>query len=78
MLKIIATFQPKRIDDLQGGAESLIGWRGAWMFCWIMDETDGGPYVGMKVYVPADHGVRLGWVPECDLADIEEYVPEGE
>ena len=65
---VTATFQPKRVDDLQGSAEQFVGYRGLWFFAWVIED---GPYEGMLAYVPHDHKVNVGWVPDCDLADVE-------
>jgi len=74
--KFIATFAPQRTDDLRYDAGRWIGWRGVWRYLWTVDEEDGGPYVGQKVFEPV--GVRYSWfgcVPECDLEDIEVLEP---
>jgi hypothetical protein len=75
-----ATFQPQHIDDLKPDAKRFIGKRLEWRAMWLIDEDQGGPYVGQWAcsLSPAaekflgDRGeLPQGfiWVPECDLAD---------
>ena len=64
---IDATFHPIRTDDLGLDALIFIGHRGKWQAMWIIDEEDGGDYVGQWVLSAYDFDFPAGWVPECDL-----------
>jgi hypothetical protein len=72
---VVATFAPKRMDDLKPEAKMAMGMRGSWQASWLVDE---GPYSGQMAMVPSNAlwkaGCRVGWVPLCDLFDV---VPEG-
>jgi hypothetical protein len=72
---VLATFQPRRTDDLKEHARAWVGVRMRWCAAWEIDEDDGGPYVGQMAMTPHDPtppGLEwLGWVPFCDLADVE-------
>lgn len=70
---IVATFSPKRTDDLRPDLAPPIGYRGEWRFCWEIDHDS--PYLGQWCLMPTDHNVRSGWVPISDLADIVGDVP---
>ena len=65
--RIVATFQPKRTDNLRPEAAGAIGWRGEWTYAWTMDEED--PYPGQVAYLPVN-GPFWHWVPEEDLVDV--------
>lgn len=81
---VVATFQPKRVDDLKPGAASLIGQSGEWRAIWIIDDSE--EYNGQWAMQPLDDlGHRcvtcdpdegFSWVPECDL-HIQYMVPSG-
>jgi hypothetical protein len=68
---ICGTFRPKRTDDLKPGLEEWIGRRTQWQLGWIIEEEDGGDYIGQYAALarPAS-GFPYGWVPLCDLTDI--------
>ena len=67
-----ATFKPKKTDDLKPGVDKWIGYRGIWQAMWMIEEEDGGSYVGMWAMGIYDV-TKLNppppfiWVPECDL-----------
>lgn len=63
-----ATFQPQRTDDLAPGVAEHIGARMEWEAGWIQEE---GAYAGQWAFLPRDRSTNLGWVPACDLADVE-------
>lgn len=70
---VVATFAPQRRDDLKDGGADFIGWRGEWQVCWEIEEGD---YAGQWALAPFplwanEFTPPFGWVPECDLADIE-------
>ena len=65
-----ATFEPKRRETLRPDAAPFVGQTFTWRFLWVVDEEDGGPYVGQAVWEPADRDAPwFGWVPDEDLAD---------
>lgn len=66
---IEATFAPKREDDLRPEAAALVGRRIQWR---PMGTMDSGPYEGQRIYMPRDFAVNIGWVPFCDLKDVQE------
>jgi len=71
--EVIATFQPKRTDDLKPGVVAYFGHRGRWQVAWRITEEDGGSYVGQWALAPWDVDERfgwLGWAPEEDFRDI--------
>lgn len=66
-----AAYTPQRTDDLVPGALPLIGTRMAWHAAWQLDQ---GVYAGDWACAPSTVRERpwpFGWVPLCDLADIE-------
>lgn len=69
---VTATFQPQRTDDLNPHARPWIGGRMRWEASWQIDD---GPYAGqlaMTPHEPTPAGLpHIGWVPLCDLADVE-------
>ena len=67
-----AVFRPIRIDDLKPGVSDFIGHRGKWQASWMIDEEDGGNYVGQWAMTPYDFHAVFVWVPECDLELIGE------
>jgi hypothetical protein len=73
--KVIATFAPKRTDDLSKGAKQLVGVRGLWFAAW---EIEDGEYEGQMAMTwmgdqPPHRSIwdTIGWAPLCDLSDIE-------
>lgn len=72
---VTATFRPQRTDDLKPHARAWIGVRMRWCAAWEIEAEDGGPYVGQMAMIPQgptpDGLDWLGWVPLCDLADVE-------
>ena len=70
-----AIYQPLRTDDLKPGMPEWIGRRENWHALWMIDEDDGGPYVGQWAMQPivANHQPHPDfpylWVPQCDLAE---------
>jgi hypothetical protein len=62
-----ARFMPLRTDDLKPGVADYIGTELEWEPLWVIDEEDGGPYVGEWACWPTDESVQIGWVPACDL-----------
>jgi hypothetical protein len=71
--RIVATFQPKRTDNLKPAAAGYVGWRGEFECLWKITEEDGGPYVGQHAWrVIEENGLAHGgWIPTEDLIDIE-------
>jgi predicted RNA-binding Zn-ribbon protein involved in translation (DUF1610 family) len=68
-----ATFRPRRTDDLKPNAEAHVGARYLWCASWIIEE---GPYTGQWACTPMEViSPPFGWVPLCDLAEIEEAKP---
>lgn len=68
---ITATFQPDRTDDLKPHARNWIGVRLRWCAAW---EIDKGLYAGQMAMMLDETPLGLkpiGWVPLCDLSDIE-------
>jgi hypothetical protein len=75
--QVNATFKPKRTDDLKSGVKEWIGYRGTWEALWLIDDEDGGSYVGMYamgIYdaIELEAPPPFVWVPECDL-EIHSY-----
>jgi hypothetical protein len=73
--RFIATFQPKRTDDLKPGAEAIIGKRLEWEASYVIDQEDGAEYAGQFACAllsedPDVPGLFV-WTPACDLVDIE-------
>lgn len=70
-----AIFRPQRVDDLKNPARALIGRELCWEAVWIIEE---GPYEGQWAWapIPEDEDLNprpfMGWVPTCDLAEVEE------
>lgn len=64
--RIVATFAPQRTDDLRPDFSLPVGYRGEWEALWVIER---GPYEGQWCFWPTDR--RSGWVPLCDLADVE-------
>jgi len=62
-----ATFEPLNRDDLKPGIAEFIGHRGLWQAVWMIDEDDGGSYVGQWAMNPYDFKMPFVWVPLCDL-----------
>lgn len=70
----VATFRPRRTDDLQVDDVS-IGQTLEWRFMGTMDE---GPYAGQRIWIPEDRNIRCGWVPDEDLEDVQPHgIPDG-
>lgn len=73
---VYAVFKPKQTDDLKPGVSDWIGYRGLWQAMWMVDEEDGGSYVGqwaMGIYDRLDPPPPFVWVPRCDL-EIHEFM----
>jgi hypothetical protein len=73
--KVEATFRPRALDTLKPEAADWIGVRLEWQAVWVVDEEDGGPYVGQMAWSPQWHHVDGGrfpaaWVPTEDLTEI--------
>lgn len=68
--RIEATFTPQRSDDLNPRALRFIGRRLTWLAAWVVED---GPYKGQWAFTADINGssLGLGWVPECDLSDIQ-------
>ncbi len=66
--RVRATFQPQRTDDLKPEAWPLVGKR--FVFEAALRCDPEGPYAGQWECWFVDPETA-GWVPECDLADIE-------
>lgn len=67
---VVATFAPKRTDDLKPGAAEFIGQRCVWQAAWPIEE---GPYAGQWAMTWYGDSPRppFAWTPLCDLTDIE-------
>lgn len=63
----VATFEPKRRDNLRSEAVGFIGQTLRWRGLWVVTDEDGGPYVGQVVWEPGDRSLWFGWVPDEDL-----------
>jgi hypothetical protein len=59
-------FQPTRIDNLRPEALALVGQIVEVEFAGTMDD---GPYDGQPIWEATDRALRLGWIPNEDLAD---------
>jgi len=72
--KIEATFTPIRRDNLRPDAERMIGKRLRLQAAWVVEE---GPYAWQWAFTQADFDPTcfIGWVPECDLSEIERLAP---
>ena len=68
---ILGTFAPQRTDDLRPGTAPYIGQRRRWYVGGIIE---AGPYTGDRYCDPFLEPLwpGFGWVPLCDLADVEE------
>lgn len=66
--KIQATFNPKVIETLRPEAHPFIGKRMDFEYCW-KNGKDESNYPGSNCFI--NHDMRIGWVPEEDLDDIE-------
>jgi hypothetical protein len=66
--QVNATLTPASREDLALGVAEHIGRRLSWQACWVIED---GRYEGQwaMMPLPPDH-LGIGWVPECDLADI--------
>lgn len=66
---VVATFQPKRLDDLKPEARNWIGYRGTWEYLWTIE---AGNYIGQIAFglLKDRHKAPFVWVPECDLDAI--------
>lgn len=68
-----ATFQPVKVRDVKLGAKGWIGRRCNWEAQWLIDEDDGGSYVGQWAMMPIIRPLERHpefpyiWVPLCDL-----------
>jgi hypothetical protein len=69
--KVQAYFEPKRTETLRDEARPFIGKLMTFEALWLIDEEDGGPYVGQwAMRACAENGLDwlpLGWVPEEDI-----------
>lgn len=70
---IDAIFNPKRTDDLKPGMDKWIGRRCLWEAQWLIEEEDGGDYIGQWAMMPIikpgrkHPDFKYVWVPLCDL-----------
>jgi len=70
--KVVATFLPKRFDDLQEWAKPLIGKRLELYAAWPIEE---GQFAAEMAFIStADPPTFHGWVPESDLVAVEVIV----
>lgn len=69
--KVVATWVPLRVDDLQPGASEFIGRRGVFVRQWLFERDDHPQYVGQSAWLSDDLGMPW-WVPSEDLAEVEE------
>ena len=71
--EVSAIFRPVKFTDLKPGVAVYIGVRLNWLPMWKIED---GPYEGQYAMMPiCDPAPPFAWVPECDLAEIQE-VPE--
>jgi hypothetical protein len=73
----IATFQPRRTDDLKPGVAEWIGWSGVWQAMWMIQEGESTKFVGQWACAPQYDrntvSLPFAWVPDEDLV-IQEFV----
>ncbi len=68
--RITGFFEPKRIDTLRAESKLFAGQYLTFEALWLIDEDDGGPYVGQWAMRPIDENgdwLPMGWVPEEDI-----------
>lgn len=65
--KVVARFNPKRTQTLRPELASVVGVTAQFTCSWIIDEDDGGPYVGQGAFLTDDERFRHLWVPQEDL-----------
>lgn len=74
--EIIATWQPKRRDDLRPEMEPFIGQRTGWTFAGRQDSEQKFP--GQVTWMPIDRSWPGLWVPDEDLTDAAPIRKTGE
>lgn len=67
--KVIAKFNPKRLETLKDEAKPYIGKELILIAAWPITKEDGGDYVGQWAFT--GFYKNLGWIPEEDLDDIK-------
>lgn len=65
--KVTARFNPKRVETLKPELLGAIGVTAEFRCSWIIDEEDGGPYVGQGAFHTDDKRFHYLWVPSEDL-----------
>ena len=69
--KVQAYFEPKRVETLRDEAKPFIGMLMTFEALWLIEESDGGPYVGQwAMGSSAANGIDclpFGWVPQEDI-----------
>lgn len=69
--KVKAYFEPKRLETLRDEAKPFVGKLMTFEALWIIDEEDGGPYVGQWAMRACGENkldwLPFGWVPEEDI-----------
>ena len=67
--RVQAYFEPRRVETLRDEAKPFIGQVLTFEALWIIDEEDGGPYVGqwaMRAIGENDiDWLPFGWVRSC-------------
>ena len=69
--RVRAKFAPLRTDDLKDEAKANIGVVAEWSVGWMISAEDGGSYVGQWAMLPEGNKPFIGWVPFCDLSEVE-------
>lgn len=68
---VIATFIPKHQETLRPELQKVIGVVAEFCCSWIIDEEDGGPYVGQGAFHTEDKRFHGFWVPSEDLENVQ-------
>ena len=66
---IEATYQPQRTDDLIPEAAAVVGQRLKFICVGRVDWDN--PYYGQPQWLAHDTPKYMGWVPSCDLQEVE-------
>ena len=68
--EITGYFEPKRMDTLRDRAKPFVSKLLNFKAMWLVEEEDGGPYVGQWAMEPSDENgncLPIGWVPFEDI-----------
>jgi hypothetical protein len=69
--KVVAVFKPKRKETLRPELLEAIGATAEFRCSWIIDENDGGHYVGQGAFHTDDERFHHYWVPAEDLELVQ-------